>query len=150
MVEEIRWGTKVVARIIGAEELDGPFKFFTVDADNLQISRWNHPKGYVCKAHIHNRILRTIDMVNEMIFVLNGELLVTFYNLDGKPICDRILRKHDICHAIECGHGYEVLAQDTKVLEVKNGPFMGNDNYDKERTLIETKPKYNQWDMDVI
>jgi len=138
MVENIRYGSKTVARIIGAEELDGPFKFFTKDEDNLQISRWNHPKSYKCKPHVHNRINRTIDLVNEVIIVRSGELKVTFFTMSGKPFAEKILREGDICHCMECGHGYEILTEDTKVLEIKNGPFMGDDNYDKERTLIET------------
>lgn len=149
MVENIRYGTKVVARIIGAEEMDGPFKFFTDDGDFLQVARWNHPKGYVCKPHIHNRIPRTIDMINEVVIVLEGELEVTFFTMEGKPHTQRILRKGDICHAIECGHGYKVLAKGTKVLEIKNGPFMGNEYYDKERTFINLPDEFSPWDGDV-
>ena len=149
MVENIRYGNKVVARIIGVEELDGPFKFFTEDKDHLQISRWNHPKGYVCKPHIHNRIPRTIDLVNEMIHVLEGELEVTFYTMEGKPFMQRILRKGDICHEMECGHGYKVLTEGTRVLEVKNGPFLGTARYDEERTLIDYKEEASPWDMDM-
>lgn len=143
MVENIRYGTKIVARIIGAEELDGPFKFFTEDEDSLQISRWNHPSGYECKPHIHNVIPKTILRVNEAIMVLRGEILVTFYTLDGKPICERILRELDICHAMDCGHGYKVLTSGTKVVEFKNGPFSGDINYDRERTLIDPNNFYS-------
>ena len=148
MVEQIRWGNKIVARIIGAEELTGPFKFFTEDEDNLQVSRWNHPKGYKCKPHFHNPIPRAIEMVNEVIIVLEGEVMVTIYSPENKPFTQRVLRKLDVFHAIECGHGYDVLTDDTCVLEVKNGPFMGDDNYDQERTLIEETKEYNRWDQD--
>ncbi len=136
MVENILYETKIVARIIGAEELEGPFKFFTEDKDPLQISRWNHPKDYQCKPHIHNIIPKVVQRVHEVIFVLSGEVRVTFYTLDGKPITQRILRPYDICYAMDCGHGYDVLTDNTRVLEVKNGPFLGIENYDKERTMI--------------
>lgn len=137
MVENIKYKDKTVARIIGAEELDGPFKFFTEDEDNLQISRWNHPKGYVCKSHVHNILPKTIYRVQEAIFVLNGGLLVKFYSLDGEFITQRILSPFDICYVMECGHGYEVMTDDCKVVEFKNGPFGGDENYDKERTLLD-------------
>lgn len=148
MVENIRHKNKVVARIIGVEELDGPFKFFSNDEDSLQVARWNHPRGYLCKPHVHNYIKRTINLVNEVIYVRRGELKVTFYSMDGSPFLERILREGDICHCMECGHGYEVLTEDTSILEVKNGPFMGEKNYDKERKLINVN-WYSQWDMDV-
>lgn len=144
MVENILYNNKVIARIIGAEELDGPFKFFTEDEDNLQIARWNHPKGYQCKPHLHNLLPKTIHLVHEAIFVLRGELKVTFYTPEGRPVAERILREFDICHSMSCGHGYEVLTDDTKIVEFKNGPFSGDKDYDKERTLI--KPSI--WDQD--
>jgi hypothetical protein len=142
-IEPIRYGNKVVARIIYSQSLEGPFKFFTKDEDNLQIARWNHPKGYQCKPHIHNVLAKTIHIVHEAIFVLRGELLVTFYTPEGKPICERILREFDICHSMSCGHGYKVLTDDTKVVEFKNGPFMGDKEYDKERTLIDPNNFYS-------
>ena len=136
MVENIKHNDQIVARIIGSEEERGGFKFFSDDCDALQIARWNHPKGYQCKPHIHNESPKTIYMVEEAIFVRGGELRVTFYGEDGEPIATRILREGDICHTLDCGHGYEVLTDDTRVFEFKNGPFPGDDEYDKERTLL--------------
>ena len=136
MVENIKHKGKVIARIIGAEELDGEFKFFTKDDDNLQISRWNHPRGYQCKAHVHNIVHKTIGRTHEAIFVLQGELLVKFFSLEGEFVTKRMLGASDICYSMDCGHGYEVLTDDCKVVEFKNGPFLGDENYDKERTLL--------------
>ena len=28
---------------------------------------------------------------------------------------------------LECGHGYTILSDDTKVIEIKNGPYLGAD-----------------------
>jgi len=137
MVENLKHEGKVIARIIGAEELDGPFKFFTEDSDNLQISRWNHPRGYECKAHVHFEKPKTIYRVHEAIFVLRGEVEVIIYDLKGIPLYTRILRPLDICYAMDCGHGYKVLTENTKVVEFKNGPFAGDKNYDSERWLID-------------
>jgi hypothetical protein len=136
MVENIRHNNKIIARIIGREEQYGKFKFFSEDKDALQIARWNHPKGYECKAHIHNVRPKTIYMVEEAIFVLSGELEVTFCSPEGEPIAKRLLHEGDICHTLDCGHGYKVLTDDTRVFEFKNGPFPGEEEYDKERTLM--------------
>ena len=56
MVENICYGNKLFARIIKTSKFDGVFKFFTEDEDNLQVSAWNHKKGYECVPHIHNVI----------------------------------------------------------------------------------------------
>ena len=143
MVENIRYNGEIIARIIGAEELSGPFKFFTEDEDPIQISRWNHPKGYVCKAHIHNVLPKTIKRTHEAIFVLHGELLVKFFTLKGKPICQRNLHSPCVCYSMDCGHEYTVLTDDCMVMEFKNGPFSGDENYDKERTLIDPNNPYD-------
>jgi len=137
MVENIEYEGKVVARIIGAEELDGPFKFFTENDDHIQISRWNHPRGYKCKTHRHNSLPKIIYRVHEAIFVITGELLVKLYSLDGEPIAQRILRPLDICYSMDCAHGYEVLTENTRVVEFKNGPFLGDEFYDRERTIMD-------------
>lgn len=142
MVENICYGNKLFARIIKTSKFDGVFKFFTEDEDNLQVSAWNHKKGYECVPHIHNVIPRTIDLVNEVVIVISGEVLVTFYTPEGKKIAERVLRKLDICHTLQGGHGYKILTEGTKIIEVKNGPFMGDLNYDKERTLIDPNNFY--------
>ena len=137
MVENIKYEGKTIARIIGAEELGGPFKFFTEDSDNIQISRWNHPIGYKCKPHMHNIVNKTIERTHEAIFVLHGEIKVTFFSFEGQFITSRILVAPCICYSMDCGHGYEVYSKDTRVIEFKNGPFLGDEHYDKERTLLD-------------
>ena len=142
MVENIIYGGKTLARIIRAEELDGPFKFFTEDSDNIQISRWNHPCGYRCKAHVHNITNKVVNRTHEAIFVINGELRVTIYTLEGRPVQQKMLYPLDIFYAMDCGHEYEVMDDGTRVVEFKNGPFLGDDNYDLERTLIDPNNFY--------
>ena len=137
MVENIKYEGKIIARIIGAEEMDGPFKFFTDNGDNIQISRWNHPAGYQCKPHMHNIANKVIKRTHEAIFVLNGEIKVTFFSFDGKLITSRNLVAPCICYSMDCGHGYEICSENTRAIEFKNGPFLGDENYDKERTLLE-------------
>lgn len=140
-MENIIYNRKVLARHIKAEDLEGPFMFFTENSDHLQISRWNHPRGRVCPAHKHNTILRTIDKVHEVIHIISGRLRVTVYNENDIPVKEIILKPGDTLYSLDCGHKYEVLEDNTRVIEVKNGPFMGDENYDKERTLI-SEPMY--------
>ena len=142
MVENINYGGKLFARIIHTNKFDGVFQFFTDDKYNLQVSAWNHKKGYECVPHIHNARPRTITLVNEVVIVISGEVLVTFYTAEGGRIADRVLRKLDICHTLEGGHGYKILTEGTRIIEVKNGPFMGDDKYDLERTLLDPNNFY--------
>ncbi len=42
------------------------------------------------------------------------------------------LRKNDALILLRGGHGFEIIDDDTQVLEVKNGPYLGADK-DRER-----------------
>ena len=57
--------------------------------------------------------------------MISGSLQVTIYDLDENVIDKFDVHKGEILILLECGHGYKILENDTKVLEVKNGPYMG-------------------------
>ena len=56
------------------------------------------------------------------------------YDELGIPIEELIAKKGDIVFHAEGGHGYEILDNDTKVIEIKNGPFTG---VESDKKLIE-------------
>jgi len=52
------------------------------------------------------------------------------FDRNKKFVCDRILERGDVILLVSGGHGFEFL-EDTELIEVKEGPYMGVD--DKER-----------------
>jgi hypothetical protein len=68
----------------------------------------------------------------EVVFVKQGRLLTVLYNEQRQPVHEIILEVGDLLVITDAGHGYEVLSDDTQILEVKNGPFVSVE-MDKEK-----------------
>lgn len=59
--------------------------------------------------------------------VIQGRVRCYFYDLDGHLIDEPILEAGDTSFTLEGGHTYEILTDDTKVLEYKTGPYQGQE-----------------------
>jgi hypothetical protein len=60
-----------------------------------------------------------------VIFVRKGSIEATIYDLDGVFVTKLNVIAGDVLILLSCGHGYIVTEDETEVLEVKNGPYMG-------------------------
>ena len=103
------------------------FCFFSDDKDFVQVGTWNYSRGKHLKAHIHNEVSRTIDRTQEVLIVQSGSLMASIYNDLGEFVETLIVGSGDILILISGGHGYEILSDDTRVIEIKNGPYLGAD-----------------------
>ena len=101
--------------------------FLTADDDFLQISTWNHPKGYETNAHKHNIYSRDARRTSEAIFVVNGAVKASIFNDSGIIVESVLLEKFDMLYCKSGGHSYKIISSSTTVLEFKNGPFLGNE-----------------------
>jgi hypothetical protein len=123
---EILSGEMVIARIFNIEELNHEgLKFLSQESDFLQIGFWNHAKATELQAHIHNEFERTVSRTSEMIFVFCGRVHADIYGDDGNLISEHELVAGDILISLRGGHGYKIMDNNTKVIEVKNGPYFG-------------------------
>ena len=116
----------LIARIIRKTdtEING-LNFFSEDSENIQASIWNHELGKVLPSHTHKPLPRNTIGTHEMIFVIKGRLHVDLYGASNQLLIETDLNEGDILICIRGGHGYEILEQNTKILEVKNGPYYG-------------------------
>lgn len=64
--------------------------------------------------------------------MVSGSMRVNLYTLDKEFVTTFDIKQGDTLILLDSGHGYEILENDTRVLEIKNGPFMGVD-IDKEK-----------------
>lgn len=106
----------------------GP-KFYTADSDHWQIGIHNKLKGDKTKPHYYRRTPITIKKpVQEILYVVDGAIKISLYNSDNKSIAiEKELSAGDILFIIEgTAHGVE-FAEDTKLIEIKHGPFNAND-----------------------
>lgn len=99
--------------------------FLTEDENFVQVGTWYYDKGKELDKHKHNVVVRESHLTQECVYMVSGSMRVDFYSDNMEFICSEILEKGDLGIMISGGHGYEILEDSTKVLEVKNGPFLG-------------------------
>ena len=93
----------------------------------LQVSAINLPKERIVKPHKHLPHSRETKHTHEALIVMNGSLEVIYYDTDDSIICTRILNKGQCSVSFGGGHSFKVLEENTKVYELKNGPYEGRD-----------------------
>lgn len=99
--------------------------FITEDEDYLQVGTWNYDKGRILERHEHNYAPRKSMITQECVYVVSGSMEVNFYSRKRNFLCSEILIAGDYAVIFGGGHEYKILEDNTKVLETKNGPFLG-------------------------
>ena len=90
-------------------------KFFSDPKENLQVGVMLRPKGFIVKPHYHND-------TQEVLYVIQGYVNVT---IDG--ITQGVNEGH-LIHLTSGVHSLEFIC-DSKILEVKQGPFKNDKVY---------------------
>ncbi len=119
---------------ISKEDRQKGLNFYSEEGDFIQVGIWGYDKGKKLPAHIHNTVKREINRTQEVVYVMQGMVKAFIYSESGKLIEEVILTEGDTLILLNGGHGYEVLEDNTFVLEVKNGPYVGAD---KDRRRID-------------
>ncbi len=117
----------LIARFVSEESLWSKpgLSFWSADSDFLQVGTWNHPEGSRLPAHIHNSFARESGRTQEAILVMSGSLVARLFDDDGTPITEIRMSAGDLLICLNGGHGYTIQEEGTKVLEFKNGPYLG-------------------------
>lgn len=129
-VEEVKKKNKLLAMIIRNDyECEG-VDFITPGDYSQQIAYMHHPTGKTIDAHVHNLVHRNVVMTQEVLFIKKGVLRVDFYDEYEDYLESRDLYAGDVILLVSGGHGFQVL-EEVEMIEVKQGPYAGND--DKRR-----------------
>ena len=99
--------------------------FLSSDQDSIQVGIWGYDRGKKLEPHIHNEVPRRIVRTQELVLVKTGRMATVIFDQDGGFVERIELGPGDALILLEGGHGYEILEDDTSVLEVKNGPYLG-------------------------
>ncbi|MBT9132996.1 MAG: hypothetical protein DDT31_01201 [Syntrophomonadaceae bacterium] len=99
--------------------------FLTDDRDSVQVGIWGYPSGQKLRPHIHNEIKREVSRTQEVVFVKSGRVATHIFDEEENLVRTIALNPGDILILLGGGHGYEILEDNTCVLEVKNGPYPG-------------------------
>ena len=133
LIKEVKVGSQILARYIPASAAweDG-LNFFSNDEEFIQVGTWGYGEGKELLAHKHNKSSRETNWTQEVLFIKQGKILITVYDDDNKKIEEWVASSGDIIIMLSGGHGYKILNDNTQVLEVKNGPYLGADK-DRKR-----------------
>lgn len=97
--------------------------FITDDESSMQVALMQHPAGHKIKPHFHNALPRNINYTCETLIIRKGILEVSLYS--GTKKTDTFsVGAGDILTLYSGGHGFKII-EDTDMVEVKQGPYMG-------------------------
>ncbi len=118
-------GGERIAIHIPASSWEKGLSFFSDGSDFVQVGVWRYERGRKLQPHVHNEVRREATHTQEVVFVRSGRVAASIFSESGNLIERVELAAGDILVLLKGGHGYEILEEDTQVLEVKNGPYPG-------------------------
>lgn len=122
----------VLAILLRGVDWEKGLNFVSSQNDNIQVGTWGYNKGQQLSAHLHRIEPRVVQRTQEVLFVKNGRVKANIYSEERKFLRSIELEKNDVLVLLSGGHGFEVLEDNTQVLEIKNGPYVGAER-DRER-----------------
>jgi quercetin dioxygenase-like cupin family protein len=105
----------------------GGARFLTEPTEEFQAGVMERAKGYKVEPHTHPREQRTIERYSEFLYIEKGSIRVTVYDDAWKVLGEETLSRGDFLLFFRGGHGIEML-EDSRIIEVKQGPYPGADN----------------------
>ena len=133
-MEKIEHDGKIISIIYRESDWVKGLNFITPDELFIQVGSWWYDKGKKLAAHVHNDFDRVATRTQEMIYVKKGSMRVLLYDERKLFLEDYILKEGDLAIFAYGGHGYEIIEDNTKIIEVKNGPYIDMKT-DKEKII---------------
>ena len=130
LVEKIMWGDVPLAYIIRGDLMPSRTTFLTPPQFKQQVGFVVYPARGEIQRHVHRPLSRHLIGTSEVLIVRRGRCEIDIYNDDRELVATRELREGDVMLMVGGGHGFHML-EDTVFLEVKQGPYTGQD--EKER-----------------
>jgi len=125
-VERIIIDDKVLALVVRKSFSVPGANFFTPSDWPQQLGMLVYEKGKKVLPHQHRPFRRETDAFTEVLVLLSGKLKVDLYDQAKRLARTVFLEPGDSILFASGGHAIEVL-EDAKILEVKQGPYIGQD-----------------------
>lgn len=138
MIEYVKGRENIIAIIVRNDFKKEGISFLTPNEYSQQLAFMNHPKGKIIEPHVHNPVSRQVLYTKEVLFIKSGKLRVDFYDENKNYLESKILKSGDVILLATGGHGFEVL-QDIEMFEVKQGPYAGEADKTRFKSLEKTK-----------
>ncbi|MBT7899651.1 MAG: hypothetical protein HN601_01750 [Candidatus Marinimicrobia bacterium] len=115
---------KILSIVYRDEDWVEGLNFITPNEMFVQVGSWWYQKGKKLDSHVHNDFERITTRTQEMTYVKKGSMRVLLYDEGQNYLEDYILNEGDLAVFAFGGHGYEILEDNTQIIEAKNGPFI--------------------------
>lgn len=122
--------SQLLAYIVRAGLEPDQTTFLTPPELKQQVGFVVYPQGGEIQRHVHRPLERHLIGTSEVLLVRKGRCLVDIYSDERELVATRELRQGDLLIMAAGGHGFRML-EDTVFLEIKQGPYTGQD--EKER-----------------
>ena len=116
----------------GRIDLIAPDNFIQCSLLNFQKGKTFQPHKHIWKKYQDSKYFSMI-IAQESWYVQQGKVKCIFYDFDESILATEILNAGDASFTLCCGHNYEILEDDTKILEYKTGPYEGQE---KDKVFI--------------
>jgi hypothetical protein len=143
MIEHISHDKTHLAIIIRNNFSKKGIEFFTSDKNPLQLGYMNREKDFVIAPHTHNKVERKINTTHEVLFIKSGKIRIDFYTTEKKYLKSTIAYSGDVILLTDGGHGFKML-EESEIIEVKQGPYLGEKDKNRFVPLEETKVIYRK------
>ncbi len=118
---------KLLHVICRREEINSRREEFASPEEVIQAATIMLKKDEEVPAHTHLENIRTTNVTQEFVCVIEGELRADFYDTDNSLITTAVLKEGDCFVSYGGGHGIKSLKENTKLYEIKNGPYLGKE-----------------------
>lgn len=130
---------ELLAIVVRADcDVDG-VHFVTGDDATLQLGIMRHESGHRVVPHVHHPVPRMVEVTQETLYVRRGRLRLDLYTAQCVFAGDCELRSGDVVLLVSGGHGFEML-EPTEMVEVKQGPYVGNRDKTRFDPAARAKP----------
>ncbi len=118
---------EVFAVIVTPDDFQPGIKFVSPEHWPFQLGLMMHPQGHVIEPHHHREHeKRRVTGTQEFLVVISGKMEVDFYDGAGRLIHSEVVMPGEALLQVKGGHGFR-FPESTRVLEVKQGPYLGRD-----------------------
>lgn len=127
MVEEIKSDDgKIIAIVVRRDFQKEGVNFVSKKDFPLQLGISSYKKEDKIKPHFHIRKEIRINKIQEVVHIQSGRAVANLYDMNSRIIKSVELATGDTIFLTDGGHGFEML-EDTKIIEIKQGPYLGRD-----------------------
>lgn len=131
-IEKIAYNSMLLAIVVRGADWEEGLNFVSSNEDYQQVGIWGYNQGQQLPPHVHLAAPREVLHTQEVVFVREGRVRADIYSPEKEFVRAIELGKDDTIILLHGGHGYQILEDNTRVLEVKNGPYIGAEK-DRER-----------------